>query len=77
MERSPGEERVLAKGNSVERDFDKAGAPVREKAPARRGPGEKNASVKKGFGGERLSVRKGPSSRVGGLDKRGLDREWL
>ena len=87
MERSPGEERVLAKGNSVERDFDKAGAPVREKASVRgrpdekggprRGPGEKNTSVKKGFGGERLSVRKGPSSRGGGLAKRRLGREWL
>ena len=61
----------------MERDFDKAGAPAGEKAPARRGHGEKNASVKKGFGGERLPVKRGPSARGGGLAARGLDRECL
>ena len=47
MERSPGEERVLAKGNSVERDFDKAGAPVREKTPVRRRPDEKEVPAER------------------------------
>lgn len=47
VERSPGEERVLAKGNSVERDFDKAGAPVREKTPVRRRPDEKEVPAER------------------------------